>query len=1164
MASNKIEHYFYDGKNGCKNGKTGPGILVVEGKFKFRMNKCNKDGTIYKYYCVQQGNPEFACKAKATIVRREDNSFYLYSCDIEHNHLVTKSAIIAEELKQRMADLVRKDPVAPVGDAIRSIKLEAAEEFGDDEELLNEIVDSLGSFHSMELRLFRVRNSIIGPNPKSRDHFDPNHFLKKIYGEGHKVVTLDSNKLSDDWQSAINKSNPNSKYYWEKLNENMKDYEDDRDEEVNENENSDTVDDVAPDDALEGGPEEPPSSSKNLPKRVVAYTSTQLLQLFSKCKRGSLDGTFKSCCKLWKQQFVFMLKHNGHWIPAVWGWLPDKTEISYKVFLHLVLGKIMELQIPFNVEEIITDFELNIHKAVDDMLPSVCILGCYFHLAKAFKKKVDKKNMKRNYETNDKFRRFIKQAIALSSLPLDDLQVGLDWLKDSITFVDEKEATFKTEFLKYIEDYWINGCFPPHTWSTWNRATDYTNNNQEGFNSKMNKELKQTHPSPGILLSFIRKQILLSHHKIAESKVAEKPRKMNKHKKMAHKRFDLKKSYENAKIAKNVNIKQLVGEYLSIMGHNIVSSTMIGRLTDIQYSQAHTDDDNDQEVGETDVSSWQIHENTIVDEMFECENPYIGRKVGISKNTQEDQEARAEQWWRGAICPSCNKGFNSKSVRKECHSCEKSTHNRKTCLSMGDDSTVFLCRACKPVERNIMKPTPKTSDGFKCDCCNFKTMFKYNLQRHMELKHKGEQSQPEHVINEISKVVENKTQKEDSEKENNLETMLKDLDLENLFENFVAEAVDLKMLLSFNESDMKDCMKDIGIKRFGDRHKIIEKIRQIKRNTKYENEKHINNEPLVEQNFSTEILLQESCEVIENDDNMNDVSLVEMVPEKECDLCTTSKHTCRLCGKAVCNLFCSIPDPSSDNEMYRIHNSGDNRCAQNSVQSPGQVHEHNGSVHESFQSFTSAVISSNLVYESASFECPSCGKVFRSSKLLQEHIDHEHAEDNSRTSLTLQSVADNSDWMYAKCTLCEKRFQSESDMEFHVQRFHEYGEECALYPCELCGYRGQDVDALRGHISENHEENTEKSSIHIQDSPEVVPDLVVNKRIVQNLKGIDFDDDSDDDKEWTPTKNCSEAEILFSCNFCEFQTKYPNNLERHKQLHKNNKKRKTLHLRREH
>ena len=89
-------------------------------------------------------------------------------------------------------------------------------------------------------------------------------------------------------------------------------------------------------------------------------------------------------------------------------------------------------------------------------------------------------------------------------------------------------------------------------------------------------------------------------------------------------------------------------------------------------------------------------------------------------------------------------------------------------------------------------------------------------------------------------IVENKTQKMDFEKENNLETVLKDLDLENILETVLDEAVALKMLLSFNESDsMKDCIKDIGIKRFGDRHKIIEKIRQIKRHKidEKENEK---------------------------------------------------------------------------------------------------------------------------------------------------------------------------------------------------------------------------------------------------------------------------------------------------------------------------------------
>ena len=70
----------------------------------------------------------------------------------------------------------------------------------------------------------------------------------------------------------------------------------------------------------------------------------------------------------------------------------------------------------------------------------------------------------------------------------------------------------------------------------------------------------------------------------------------------------------------------------------------------------------------------------------------------------------------------------------------------------------------------------------------------------------------------------------------------------------------------------------------------------------------------------------------------------------------------------------------------------------NSDQSPEYVHERNEGVDESFQSFTSAVTSANFVLESSSFECPSCGKVFFSSKLLQDHIDHEHAEENTRTS----------------------------------------------------------------------------------------------------------------------------------------------------------------------
>ena len=275
-----------------------------------------------------------------------------------------------------------------------------------------------------------------------------------------------------------------------------------------------------------------------------------------------------------------------------------------QVFIHLVQEKLHDLQIPFNVEEIIVDFEINIHKGIDEIMPGVDILSCFFHLAKAFKKKVDKKNMKKHYDENPEFRKFIKQAVGLSSLPLGDLETGVKWLKDNVHFDDEKEESFKDYFIEYIELHWVNGVFPPFVWSTWKRTGDYTNNNQEGFNSKMNKELKQVHPSPGILLCFLREQIILAEHKMCEAVIGvPKPRQQLKHKQKQLKRLNLKKNYEKAKGMRNVDITKLVGEYLSVMGHNVISSTLVGRKTDLRDSQ---DPNNIIEEEPNDASFWQV------------------------------------------------------------------------------------------------------------------------------------------------------------------------------------------------------------------------------------------------------------------------------------------------------------------------------------------------------------------------------------------------------------------------------------------------------------------------------------------------------------------------------------------------------------------------------
>ena len=810
-----------------------------------------------------------------------------------------------------------------------------------------------------------------------------------------------------------------------------------------------------------------------------------------------------------------------------------------------MIQKLEDLNIRFNVKEIICDFELNIHKSIDDILPSINILGCFFHLSKSFKKKLDKKKMKLEYENNHEFYKFIKQAVALSHLPLSDIQIGMEWLKDTFEFADPRVAAFKEEFLEYIDTYWINGCFPPYVWNTWGRSDDYTNNNQEGFNSKMSKELRQVHPSPGILLCFLQKQIILAEFKSIEARVGELgPRQLKKHKRQAGKRLQLKRNFETAKRLRGADIKSLVGEYLSIMGYNVVSSTMYDRTTDIPISSNR---ENIIEVGDVNTSNWQVEDDTIDEEIEQGDNPYSGRQVGISARQQEENQVRSGQWWRGATCPSCRKGFTARSSKRQCHSCDKFTHDKSQCVSKGDDDAVFVCKACKPVD---MEPKrTKTNEVIQCKRCVFKSNFKYNMKRHIVRVHGGvdepEQDQDVAVevreetdaLNPVSRIIPEKP---------TLTAILREINLDHLLDNFLNEGVDLDMLVCMTSSDLKECLKEVNINRFGDRYKICERLRTEKLNVTrlilndpsnvsepLENREEVvvvlRNDDIAVTDIS-EIISGNATEVVTDDfdivghvesigdltTELNEVTvssnLTQGIYEVPC-LCSSSRHLCQLCYRPVCN-FCSDIDPNQSNEMLRVHKLND-QCS-------GQR-----------------------------FECPTCEKYFSTPNNLQEHMTQTH---NEEESLTLPSEA-GSEWSILNRSVgetdnVEKQFDDSEHIDIEIDENRSVGEADEVE---------KQIDAIE--IEETVAENIEFSPPYTR------------KRIRQNLKDVDFSQDSDDDLEWSAdteddddhresshTKNSNpkrkklnissesrkqKATSEFKCDDCEVSFTRKDNLKRH-------------------
>ena len=243
------------------------------------------------------------------------------------------------------------------------------------------------------------------------------------------------------------------------------------------------------------------------------------------------------------------------------------------------------------------------------------------------------------------------------------------------------------------------------------------------------------------------------------------------------------------------------------------------------------------------------------------------------------------------------------------------------------------------------------------------------------------------------------------------------------------------MLLRLKASEFMEMIQDIGISAWGHRHKIRKAVEEINKtledpvnslNDRKTLDEMLLEEDVLDDNYEDDIVLEENDEkILEKDEERAADIESEFVPETmefdvNCELCRNStQHNCTSCGKKICVIRCSETDSDGTNEMRMRHKSGDPRC------------------------FT------------GSFECPACEEVFNIEDDLQKHIRTTH-NNLSMSMPSLLSQADDSSWMYMTCNLCNGRFQNEKDLSFHMERVHEYGESCQMYPCDSCEFRTGD------------------------------------------------------------------------------------------------------------
>ena len=127
-----------------------------------------------------------------------------------------------------------------------------------------------------------------------------------------------------------------------------------------------------------------------------------------------MDGTFKSTPRLFIQLFTIHGQYREHIVPLVYCLLPDKKRETYYKVLDIIKRKLAEMELVFDPDYVISDFETAQIGAVSTQLPRTHQRGCLFHFSQAVYKKVQKYHLSDLYFAKSRCEEFHQTASSLA------------------------------------------------------------------------------------------------------------------------------------------------------------------------------------------------------------------------------------------------------------------------------------------------------------------------------------------------------------------------------------------------------------------------------------------------------------------------------------------------------------------------------------------------------------------------------------------------------------------------------------------------------------------------------------------------------------------------------------------------------------------------------
>ncbi|XP_022183760.1 uncharacterized protein LOC111043174 [Myzus persicae] len=206
--------------------------------------------------------------------------------------------------------------------------------------------------------------------------------------------------------------------------------------------------------------------------------------------------------KFFNQMFALHGFKNGHYIPLVFCLPIDKSVKTYEFVFTMIVEKCNTLGFLFSPKNTTVDFELAIHKPIENVWPNTTIIGCRFHLTQSWWRNIQKCGLTSFYkDESSEIGKWIRYTFGLVFLNPDE--VSNCFVEDLLSDYPVNEKL--TNYCDYLTDTYISedGLFPPSIWAFNTSELIKTINACESFHSFFNKSFNHISPPISAWLSVI-------------------------------------------------------------------------------------------------------------------------------------------------------------------------------------------------------------------------------------------------------------------------------------------------------------------------------------------------------------------------------------------------------------------------------------------------------------------------------------------------------------------------------------------------------------------------------------------------------------------------------------------------------------------------------------